>query len=261
MIYLNNKIITPTLFPDNTSQVWHIPEELLNLTHVEIDWEFTNESEFLHLAQLKALLDTRNIKAYLTLKYLPYARQDKPITNDSTFALTVFSHLLNSLQFEHVAINDPHSDIALKLIYNSHAYYPLETIHNVGFETKTNLVCYPDKGALEKYSKVYPFQYIYGEKVRDQSTGNITSYKLLGSPKNHNILIVDDICDYGNTFIKLTTELLKDGGAEVNLFVTHGLFSGGLKPLKNAGINRIFTSDGEISEFNNSIVIKKMING
>jgi len=61
-------------------------------------------------------------------------------------------------------------------------------------------------------------------------------------------MIVDDICDGGATFILLAKELYAAGAKEVNLFVTHGIFSKGLIPLYEAGIKRIFTQDGEASE-------------
>lgn len=260
MIYLNLKPITPTIFPDQTSQIWHLPEEIFNAHTVEVDWEFDNEGEFLHLAQLKALLDTRNIRCHLTLKYLPYARQDKAITNDTTFALTVFAHLLNSLQFDHIAISDPHSEDALKMIYNSYAYYYKDLINDIMFLTESPLIVYPDEGALKKYSKVYPFNsYIYGEKVRDQATGNIISYKLIGTPAGgHNVLIVDDICDGGATFKILAKDLYNSGARQVNLFVTHGLFSKGIKTLKEVGIQRIFTADGEVSENQNGLTYRRL---
>ena len=59
------------------------------------------------------------------------------------------------------------------------------------------------------------------------------------------MLIVDDICDGGKTFELLAEQLYSNGAEEVNLFVTHGLFTKGLRPLKNAGIKRIFTNKGE----------------
>jgi ribose-phosphate pyrophosphokinase len=258
MIYLNNTLIVPTLFPDGTSQVWKLPESLLNSVKFEVDWEFTHEGEFMHLAQLKDLLNMYMVDKKLTLKYLPYARQDKHITNTTTFSLRTFAKLLNSLEFDYVAISDPHSSEALELIDGSYAYYPTDLIHNIGFNTKTNLVVYPDKGALDKYSKVYPFNHIYGEKVRDQLTGNITSYKLIGSPAGKNVLIVDDICDGGATFKILAVDLYNAGAKEVNLFVTHGIFSKGVNSLKKAGIQRVFTVDGEIFEDHNGLTYRRL---
>lgn len=251
MIYLNDLLITPTLFPDNTSQVWKLPTDLLivNQSNASVKWTFDNEGEFLQLAQLKTLLDKYIEDVSLELTYLPYGRQDKKVSNDSTFALTTFAKLLNTLNFQRIVINDPHSNIATDLIKNSIAVFPMEELHRTLIETDNGIICYPDKGALYKYSEVFSsYTYIFGEKVRDQSTGNITSYKLVGNPKDQKVLIVDDICDGGATFKLLAKELLAAGAKEVNLFVSHGIFSRGLKTLKESGIKRIFTPDGEVSE-------------
>jgi ribose-phosphate pyrophosphokinase len=124
------------------------------------------------------------------------------------------------------------------------------------------MICYPDKGAVSKYSEIYAFGLgtpIYGEKVRDQSTGNITSYQLIGNLKGRtNVLIVDDICDGGATFKLLAKDLLAAGATEVNLFVSHGIFSRGLRTLQESGIKRIFTKDGEASTHQNQITYRRL---
>jgi len=169
-----------------------------------------------------------------------------------------FSTLLNTLNFSKIKIVDPHSNVALNLIKNSQAEYPILQLTEVIKKINPQIVCYPDKGAHEKYSKLYSdiiqCPVIVGNKIRDQSTGNILSYELNEiefmsqiNIENKTILIVDDICDYGNTFILLTKHLLNKKAKAVNLFVTHGLFSGGIKPLKESGINRIFCLEKEMN--------------
>ena len=248
MILLNNKPINVTLFPDKTSQVWKLPEDDLKLWEAHVTWTFEYESEFMQLAQLKALLDEHGIQTTLYLTYLPYGRQDKHISNNETFALRPFAKLLNSLDFYWVQIMDPHSRGALVLIKNSNAIYPIHKVTDAFTATRSDLVCYPDKGAVEKYAEMYrPYtgSWVYGEKVRDQLTGKIISYSFEGDVQDKNVLIVDDIADGGATFI-LLAKALKDAGArEVNLFVTHGIFSKGVDVLFEAGINRIFTNEGE----------------
>ena len=249
MIYLNDIPVNTTIFPDKTSQVWKVDN--IKCPHeTTIRWVYENEAEFMQLAQLVYLVDEVNPDIYriLSIDYLPYARQDKPITNDATFALRVFADLLNYLNFSKVILHDPHSPASLQFIHNSVATYPTEEVAQVIQATKTDLVCYPDHGALTKYSPMYPYEYIYGEKVREQSTGRITNYKLVGNPLGKKVLIVDDLCDGGMTFKILTKDLLAAGAIEVNLFVSHGIFSQGLTTLTEAGINRIFTKNGEALE-------------
>ena len=245
-LYVNNILITPTIFPDKTSQVWKLPEELFNpYKYPVIRWTFEYEGEFVQLAQIKDLLNSQQIDPYLEIDYLPYARQDKDVSNNSTFALHTFAKLLNSLNFPEIFIVDPHSETALKLINNAIAYFP----NFQKYANNETILCFPDNGAVTKYTDNCFIQreYIYGNKVRDQLTGNITSYEVIGDCKDKNVLIVDDICDGGGTFILLTKQLLEKGAKEVNLFVSHGLFTKGLQVLKDSGINKIYTRDGEVA--------------
>lgn len=260
MILFNGKPINVTIFPDNTSQVWKLNQEILETTNfANITWDFEHEGEFMHLAQLKMLLDKYNFKTRLKINYLPYGRQDKMISNGSTFALETFSYLLNKLHFDEIVILDPHSVQADRLINHAESVYPLGQVYTAASLTSSDIVCYPDAGALGKYAGIYlDFQHIFGKKVRDQLTGDITSYELVGDPKLKNVLIVDDICDGGMTFKLLTQQLLAAGAKEVNLFVTHGIFSKGLKTLHDSGIKRIFTAKGEVTEHQQHITYRTL---
>lgn len=250
MFKINGTPINVTKFPDNTSQVWKLPEWMLvPKQHVLIEWVFSIEGEFMELAQLKDLLDAHRVEASLEMTYLPYGRQDKPVANDLTFALCTFAKLLNSLNFKKVSCLDPHSAIASELINNFVTIEPTKFVEKVIEVVKPDALCYPDKGAVDKYTKMFDHLFFWGDKVRDQKTGYITKYELKSNPTDMSVLIVDDICDGGMTFKLLTKELLRSGAKEVNLYVTHGIFSKGLQTLFGAGINRIFTKDGEAYKF------------
>jgi ribose-phosphate pyrophosphokinase len=256
MIKLNGMDINPTIFPDNTSQIWKLPEAAIPAykeLHV-VEWEFSTEGEFLQLAQLKTLLDHYNYKSELRIKYLPYGRQDKKVSNETTFALTTFARLLNTLNFHTVWVLDPHSDEA-KQINNLVVEMPLTELYKVKTILQPEIICFPDSGAKKRYGSGYRDE-IYAEKIRDQKTGAIIDTKLRGDVSGKTVLIQDDLCDYGNTFIKLTALLLQNGAKEVNLFVTHGLFSGGIKVLRNAGIRRIFSAKGEAFDSQDHVVYK-----
>ena len=258
MISLNGEKLNATKFPDQTSQVWKV-NGLTGLT-ANVVWEFELESEFMHLAQLKTLLDAKGVKATLHLPYLPYARQDKLVSNSSTFALTTFAILLNSLKFEQVFCLDPHSKVARELIKNFTGIIPIRYIEIAIKHTQPDVVCYPDIGALQKYSKYITKSYVYGEKVRNQQTGKIESMNLVGNVKDKSVLIIDDIIDGGGTFCWMAQLLYENGAKDVNLYGTHGIFSKGLKPLYESSINRIFTRNGEITEYKNNICYKNMEN-
>lgn len=246
MICLNNEPINVTKFPDGTSQVWHLPNLPKRLRKTaRVTWAFNNESEFMHLAQLKHLLDYHYKEVKLDISFLPYGRQDKEVSNEQTFGIRTFANLLNSLDFTEITIFDPHSEVATDLIINSIAVYPTKYVKYLFKTIKIDKICFPDYGAFVKYNPIYDFPFILAVKDRDQATGIIKSLEFTGDVKDKNLLIVDDICDGGGTFIALAQKLLEAGAKEVNLFVSHGLFTKGVKVLRDAGIKRVFTPSGE----------------
>ncbi|HEY3494777.1 MAG TPA: phosphoribosyltransferase family protein [Polyangiaceae bacterium] len=256
MLTLNGKPVTPTIFPDKTSQVWKLPEEDLDRISVSIVWRFESEGEFMHLAQLCSLLSARGALFEIHLPYLPYARQDKEIANDRTFALLTFSRLLAKLYPKRVVLYDPHNALPLQNeLTRAHGFQvEIRTFEREAREAYAtcgaDAWCFPDAGALARYGNMVAADgqwRIVASKVRDQETGVITGTRVDGAVRGHRAMIIDDICDGGATFIALAKLLREQGAESVFLFVSHGIFSRGLEPLFAAGIDRIFTPEGEKS--------------
>lgn len=247
MIFLNGVRIVPTQFPDRTSQVWKVDEKLLKTPPFEVRWEFENEAELVHVAQLFDLIDDGKNLVTLYLPYLPYGRQDKAVRNNETFALQTFAKLVRAIGFWRVVAFDPHSEVPIQIIPNFHALYPTKEVDRAFKATKADLLCFPDDGARTKYARLFDVPFVWGMKRREQLSGQITSYALSGnrSVKGKTVLIVDDICDGGRTFTILAEALKRKGAEVVHLYVSHGLFTQGLAPLRAAGIRRIFTKEGE----------------
>lgn len=244
MIKLNGKEIIPTIFPDKTSQCWKF-----NLPPFKaiIEWDFESEAEFMHLCQIMTLLDkdTKLPLRKLILPYLPYARQDKEVSTESTFALTTFIKLINSLNFDEVVVFDPHSDKVLD-IKNIKVIHPIKEIYMTLGSIRPDFVIYPDAGAMKRYSQLIDYNYNYVKKERNQLTGEITKLEYDFDVFNKSVLIVDDICDGGRTFITIAEALQYKGVKEINLYISHGIFSKGIEVLKQSGIKRIFTRNGEV---------------
>ena len=109
----------------------------------------------------------------------------------------------------------------------------------------------PDKGAFSKVKALATtlggIPFIKADKVRDPETGDLSGFSYEGSVQGLDLLIVDDICDGGGTFVGLA-KILKEGGAKsISLYVSHGIFSKGLKVLDGA-IDAVYTTDSLIRE-------------
>jgi len=250
MITLNNFTIKPTIFPDKTSQVWKLPENLIE-SHNKIIWNFEDESEFIHIAQLCNLIGGKHV--HLNIPYFPYARQDKEISNDNTFALRTFCLLLDSLQLNYIKTFDLHSNVAKQilktpLIVDSAEAKILDVIDTLLPE----VIVYPDLGAQTRYGNITP-KHLSAcfTKVRNQQTGEIlgltTTDNTVFRFQDTKILIVDDICDGGATFINIAKYIKNvNNSAKINLYTSHGIYSKGIEVLRANGIDRIFNRNGEI---------------
>lgn len=248
-LHLNGELITPTIFPDGTSQIWKVSETALEPSlSMDILFNFENDGEIFQLCQLVELVRHARIPCDITLNmpFLPYGRQDKEVSNENTFALRTFACVINALSFDKVTTVDAHSNVAAELFDNFNNVYPDHSIINAVKKTNINCVAFPDAGASERYSNHFGDSRIIGHKVRNQSTGYIEQYNIEGNPEGKNILIVDDIADGGMTFKLMSKELYKQGAESVHLYVTHGIFSKGLDTLRADGIQRIFTKEGEV---------------
>ena len=246
MITVNDQRITPTFFPDGTQQVWQLAPALMAASTWHICWSFAAEAELITLIQLSDLGTGRPM--HLELPYLPYGRQDKAVSNEATFGLQSFIRVLRLCAFDSITVMDPHSQVVMDALPHCRAIYPHAQVTAAIHDTQATAIAYPDAGAVRKYTAIYQTdcRIISGRKVRNQQTGVLTDTAIEGDPADHTVLIVDDICDGGRTFVALADALYAGGAQAVHLFVTHGLFSKGIHVLTAARIGRIFTARGEI---------------
>lgn len=206
--------------------------------------------DFLELLMLTNAIREHYHKLPITLRcpYLPGARQDRVSSPGDAWALKVYAQALNTQNYTSVEVLDPHSEVALELVDRIYALdaqtVATQILKNtsagqaaVSDWSKVALVA-ADKGgiartrALAKKLRVPVMG--YGEKNRDSATGEIVSTTLVacGSPENfkdRTLIIADDICDGGRTFIELAKVLRPHQPKAIVLYVSHGIFSKGLE--------------------------------
>lgn len=263
MLVINNQnnekhVLVPTLFPDGTSQIWKVPEWVLQQECVALTWHFEHEREIMDLLSFAELKGAGSIE--LTLPYLPYARQDKAVNNNSTFNLNVFLKLIDGAGFRKVIIYSPHSTHLLEGKENLEICEPsfpgLQDEHD-----DITVIVYPDESARSRYSKnpeLARRPSVTFQKQRDASTGVITCSKILvhgtqgevSFPVSDHYAIIDDLCDGGRSFTKAAEQIREKhkeatAGSDskhrektrlrITLHVQLGVFSAGLPiPLVDA---------------------------
>lgn len=201
----------------------------------------------------------KNIKINLVMPFLPYARQDRKTHDGVSISNKVFINMINSLNFDKVVVNDIHSDSS-KVLFTDGTLFEQEQAkcfiaamqnHADFFDKPDKLFVFisPDAGAYKKTFdtamlaketfKLRNVEIISAQKHRDTTTGKInhTSIHLpeqLFSYPYVQLIVVDDICDGGHTFIELGKAIQneieaknKSSVIQRTLYVTHGLFTNG----------------------------------
>lgn len=192
--------------------------------------------------------NTRQFGVEVCLELLSpmYSRYDRVMheTRTDGFGLLVFANMIKATGIDRIVLIDPHSDVTervLKLavpnvevvhqktclfetMYNGDSFAPIKMMHDF-------IVVVPDEGAVSKCADyTWTLRCI---KDRDSKTGRIrgvkinTQFRELSDFKNakESLLIVDDICERGGTFLGVV-KAIRDGGCSlpINLYVTHGIF-------------------------------------
>lgn len=243
-------VITPTIFPDHTSQIWKLAE-YDNIHHpYDIWWTFENEAEVMHLLQLFDLLTDL---PYVVIPYMPYARQDKEISNTTTFAQRTFVALMEQFFPSLVITFDIHSDHNFHPLLNAPGISlinvsPLPAIMQVIERDQPDMIIYPDSGAYERLKGLnQPFTTL--QKERDPLTGHIHHMRCPMDLNGQSVLLVDDIIDGGATFLRAAAACYEAHASSVSLYASHGLFTKGVSIFHDAGIERIYTTDSTLGRF------------
>lgn len=189
-----------------------------------------------------------DVPVHLDMPYVPYARQDRVCNPGEALGAAVFCKLINDQQYATVTIVEPHSDVTPALLQRARvvdaAAFLKKALAAPAFAQGVTLMA-PDAGARKRVQALAKALGVadvrYAEKVRDPQTGRITETRVPDDIPAQPVLVVDDICDGGRTFLELAAALRGKTRQPLYLYVTHGIFSKGLTELK-ARYAEIFTA-------------------
>ncbi len=227
MIKINGEPIQIGQFPDGT-MLTKIEVPKTEITHME--WFFEEEKETVALWYLVSHLRANGCeKIELYMPYIPNARQDRVKEEKDIFTLKYFANLINSLNFHRVTVLDPHSSVSEALFDRICVQRPKHLIETVikkieEEEGSKPFLFYPDEGAGKRYSSMIKLPYVFGIKKRDWETGQIQGLDISGDVQSivqRDVLIVDDICSKGGTFIFSAKKLKELGVKHIYLYITH----------------------------------------
>ena len=269
MIKINGEKIEVVKFPNGESLIKdeNMLKNLKQLNDaVEMVVKFESDEDLLHMMFIKKHIDEMNLETILIIPYLPYSRMDRT-EGKTVFTLKYICSLINSLNFKKVIVCEPHSDVSIALLDRCEiANLTLELLETVSKKlnfSSEDYVFFPDQGAEKRYSKyVKGFKLLTGIKERDFATGWIKKLDVVGEKPNKDfrVVILDDLCSRGGTFIMSAKKLKELGAKEIYLVVTHcedTIFDGDI--LKTDLIDKVYTTNSILNNKHEKIDIEEII--
>ncbi len=213
-----------------------------------------NSDDLVRLLLVKNAVDYAHggKSAQLVCTYLPYARQDRICNPGEAFSLEVIASIIRTMKFKYIWFFDVHSEAYKYLdwgcdISHIELSYVVPNWKTCIPGIINKILVAPDAGAsskVELLANKLGCKFIGGEKRRSTDGIKVTIDDHDGKHiQGREVLIVDDICDGGGTFVALSEELMKFCPSSIQLYVTHGIFSKGFDVLKNAYISHVYTTD------------------
>lgn len=186
----------------------------------------------------------------LIVPYLPYGRQDRVTEAGGAFSLQAIGQIIDNLGYKIIKTVDPHSYVS-QAVFNKSQLISVDTTYLLkNIIDKDTVLLAPDLGAHKRVSAAahqYSLEHMACIKERRGSDVIITPPTEEQLMKYKKILIYDDICDGGATFVSVANAInrvLKNrpDKPQLQLFVTHGIFSKALTPFNNL-FTHIYTTN------------------
>lgn len=256
MILFNNKVVEFGQFPNGESYLKKIKPDPQAIRNV-VTLKYENDGDLFRLLILKEHLFNLDIQPVLRITYVPYSRMDRE--NDSyAFSLKTFTDFINHMDWKEVIIYEPHSDVTpallrwCRVINVIPKIVPLVAKELLGFFQEPYQVFFPDAGAQKRYADAFGVTGLVGFKTRDFETGRIKDLRIIGNRESDTVIIVDDLCSKGGTFVLAAQQLRSLGFKNIILVVAHcekTIFEGEVFN----HIDKIVTTDSILSDAHNGV--------
>ncbi|NGX27969.1 MAG: Ribose-phosphate pyrophosphokinase [Candidatus Anoxychlamydiales bacterium] len=189
------------------------------------------------------------------IPYFGYARQDKKTEDRVPIAASDIAMLLECAGVDHIIAIDLHSpqiqgffhEISIDNLMPSTLFIPYFERKNI----KKLVVVAPHAGALSRSKSFIDGFAKYGIETtlsmivsHREKNGVIDSLYLIGEVKDSDVLIVDDMCDTGESLVKTSQKLKEKGANKIYACLTHPVFSkNAIQRLQKGSFDKLFVTD------------------
>lgn len=180
------------------------------------------------IKSLKDVCDHNEVEVELSIPCMFQQQHDRRFKENESFELKLVCDFINSCHFKKVYIFHPHSDVTAALIDNSvvidNKVFIELVLEQIG--TENLILMSSDAGGFKPLIKLADTLKWKGEtesaaKSRDPLTNKLTQIVSRMDFQGKDVLIVDDICVYGGTFIGLAKILRERNVGKLYLAVSH----------------------------------------
>jgi ribose-phosphate pyrophosphokinase len=190
----------------------------------------------------------KNITA--VIPYFGYARQDRKVVPRTAITAKLVSNLITDAGANRILSVDLHAgqiqgffDIPVDNLFAT----PIFARHIKNKMKLNNFICVaPDVGGVERtraLSRRVNSSIAIIDKRRP-TPGKSEVMNIVGSVKNKNCVIVDDIIDSGGTIVNASKALKEKGAKDVYVYITHAVLSGeAMHKIEKSQIKKLITTD------------------
>lgn len=219
MLYLNDNEVKFITFPNQEKRL-DLPLEFVNNLHENIVlWNYETDASIFELLLFDEVMTKLKHNYKLVIGYMPYSRMDRTNEKNTAFSLKVLTQLLSeqTSALKEIFVLDPHSPETLSK-FKEYGMKVQEVDYSLADDVmefaNVNLdetwIVFPDNGAANRYDYYKYPNVIICEKTRNFATGAIESVKAkitrtkgsITKEMNPNLIVIDDLCSYGGTFVK-----------------------------------------------------------
>jgi len=243
-------------YPDGT-----IYAKINNFENPIIIEKINTYEDLFFIKSLKDVCDYNNIKnVILKIPCMFHQQHDRRFNTNESFDLKLICEFINSCNFNEVHVYHPHSDVTQMGLNNCHIIDNTEFIKNVLKDIKTTPILFStDAGSFKWINKLANNLKYEGEIYAASKSRNILDKSIVQSIdkmdfEKKDILILDDLCVYGGTFMGLAKILKKRNIGNLYLAVSHITVSNPNLELESL-YDKIYCTNSKYNNYNLSNLV------
>jgi ribose-phosphate pyrophosphokinase len=188
-----------------------------------------------HLLELLILINTLKLngarEVIAIVPYFGYSRSDHQYISGSPINARLMAHLIEAAGAQKTITINLHGKTATffrrPLIHLDAIPYLAQEIRKMRIQDLA--VACPDKGGIplaKKFAKILGVRDVIISEKQHPTPEQTVVKKIIGHPKNKNIVLVDDMIQSGGTIIEAADKLKKLGAKKIYVAVTHLISTG-----------------------------------